>query len=72
MIYRGKTVPTEWLASIEVDTSKEISVEELRRMLNDLREAIMTNKPILLSDSEGGGEKNTQDVKEWEKENEIN
>lgn len=52
MIYRGEIVPTKVLASIEVDTSKEISTEELRRMLNDLREAIMTNKPILLSDSD--------------------
>ena len=59
MIYSDKAAPTECLASIKVDTSKEISVEELSRMLNDLREAIMTNKPILLFDSE-------------EKENETN
>lgn len=48
MIYSEKTVPTKWLASvkesIEIDTSEEISIEELRRMLNDLRKAIMTNK----------------------------
>ena len=52
MIYSKKAEPTECLACIKVDTSKEISTEELHRMLNDLREAIMTNKPILLSDSE--------------------
>lgn len=52
MIYRGEIVPTKVLASIEVDTSKEISTEELRRMLNDLREVVMNNKPILLPDSE--------------------
>ena len=52
MIYSEKTAPTEWLVRIEVDTSEEISIEELRRMFNDLREAVMTNKPILLSGSE--------------------
>lgn len=51
MIYSEKAEPTEWLASIEVDTS-EMSVEEVRRVLADLREAIRNNKPILLSDSE--------------------
>lgn len=40
MIYRGKIVPTKVLASIEVDTTEEISIEELRRMFNDLREAV--------------------------------
>jgi hypothetical protein len=50
MIYSGKPEPTKCLESIIIDTSKEISTEELRRMLNDLREAVMTNKSILLSD----------------------
>lgn len=40
MIYRGEIVPTKVLARIEVDTSEEISIEELRKMFNDLREAI--------------------------------
>lgn len=40
MIYRGEIVPTKVLASIEVDTTEEISIEELRRMFNDLREAV--------------------------------
>lgn len=40
MIYRGEIEPTKVLASIEVDTSEEISIEELRRMFNELREAI--------------------------------
>lgn len=48
MIYSEKTVPTEWLANIKaiikIDTSEEISIEELRRMLSELREAIMTTK----------------------------
>lgn len=50
MIYSEKATPTKCLASIKVDTSKEISIEEISRMLNDLREAVMTNKPILLPD----------------------
>lgn len=40
MIYRGEIVPTKVLASIKVDTTEEISIEELRRMFNDLREAV--------------------------------
>lgn len=52
MIYSEKTVPTEWVekikAIIKIDTSEEISIEELRRMLNELREVVMNNKPILL------------------------
>lgn len=60
MIYSGKITPTEWMANIkaiiEIDTSEEISIEELRRMIKELREVVMTDKPILLSDSEMEGE----------------